>query len=48
MTYVAQTIKGLAEKLVSTLIQKINGKRIHGDIVLEDVTLVHGNTTLPC
>lgn len=48
MTYVAQPIKGLAEKLVSTLIQKINGKRIHGDIVLEDVTLVHGNTTLPC
>lgn len=47
MTYVAQPIKGLAEKLVSTLIQKINGKKVHGDIVLDDVTLVHGGTTLP-
>lgn len=47
MTYVAQPIKDLAEKLVSTLIQTINGKKVPKDIILDNVYLVHGNTTLP-
>ena len=47
MTYVAQPIRELAEKLVATLIQKINGKKVCGDIILDNVSLVHGNTTLP-
>ena len=47
MTYVAQPIKELADKLVDVLISKINGKKVMGDIVLEDITLVRGDTTLP-
>lgn len=47
MTYIAQPIKELAQKLVDTLIQKINGKKISGDIVLEDISLVRGDTTPP-
>ncbi len=45
MTYVAQPIKKLADNLVEVLLKKIKGVEITGDIILEDIKLVRGNTT---
>ena len=47
MTYVAQPIEGLAATLVDVLLRKIEGEKLRGDVVLPDVTLVHGQTTPP-
>ena len=45
MTYVSQPIKELADTLVDVLLKKINGAKLHEDIILKDVCLVKGQTT---
>lgn len=44
MTYVSQPIKELADTLVDVLLKKINGAKLHEDIILKDVCLVKGQT----
>ena len=47
MTYVAQPIRKLADQLVEVLLKKIEGQEIKGNTILDDVFLVHGDTTPP-
>lgn len=45
LTYVTQPLAKLAQALVQTLMDKINGKAVRQEQILSDVTLVRGKTT---